>query len=67
MRALGIRLGRHLSLKEQELVRSAIATCRTCGQSGACRMWLDGKDAGDHPPGFCPNAGVFDKLREWKR
>lgn len=40
--------------------------CRVCGSWKTCRRWLDSGGSGTGYRDFCPNAEVFDRLRESK-
>jgi len=36
--------------------------CRSCKSESLCERWLAGEEPGDND--FCPNAGVFDILKQ---
>ena len=38
--------------------------CRACDSWRTCRRWLDRGGSGADYRDFCPNAEVFDRLRE---
>jgi hypothetical protein len=41
---------------------SARMRCAACPESRRCRHFLDGRDGGEDPSAFCPNARLFDRM-----
>ena len=42
---------------------AARTRCVECNHSRECRAWVNGSAPGTSPPGFCPNAALFQSCQ----
>lgn len=45
-------------------LHAAFRRCFACQQADVCRRWLDGREHGKDYQDFCPNAGLFQRIRD---
>jgi len=45
-------------------IHEARTRCLHCSKEAECRQWLETSGSRPPPPGFCPNAVLFRKLRK---
>lgn len=58
------RLGVDPALTGGAPLAAAARACRACPEGAACRRFLDAPPGpGTAPPAFCPNGGLFARLR----
>lgn len=56
-----------VSLAESRLgldLIDAAKACARCGKVGVCESWIAGRDGGEDPNTFCPNAALFDEHKQ---
>lgn len=63
MRRLGIASDRSPSPETGlAAMTGTLRRCLFCSQSRRCEQWF-GRGGADYPPGFCPNASAFERMR----
>lgn len=64
MLTTGVNMSRVVSIDGGLAFLEASSKCRLCPDEPACVHWLEGAEALETPPDFCPNAKFFKTCRD---